>query len=238
MKLQGRGSTPRPGPRRLLGLELRRLAGPGLPEGLPAAPLARALRDAVRHRRGQLDLLPARQAEAVARWIEQVPEGFVFALKASQYMTHMKRLRRHRSTARALLRRDRAAAESPKLGPVLWQLPESFHRDVDAARERRSTLPPGRYAFEFRHPSWFAGEVIDAARARVALVIGDHPRAAVARLELTTDWTFVRFHFGARGRLGNYSDRELREWARAGRRAEPGAATSTSTSTTTGRATR
>ena len=76
------------------------------------------------------------------------------------------------------------------------------------------TLPAGRHAFEFRHPSWFADEVLSLLQAHgAALVIGDHPERPWQPHVLTADWTFVRFHYGARGRRGNYSETELREWA-------------------------
>ena len=75
-------------------------------------------------------------------------------------------------------------------------------------------LPPGRHCFEFRHESWFVPEVYALLRQHgTALVIGDHPRRPFQAYELTTDWTFVRLHYGHRGRRGNYSSRELDAWA-------------------------
>src|SRR5262249_55961619 len=106
-------------------------------------------------------------------------------------------------------------ARSPKLGPVLWQLPANFRRDDDRLAAVLAQLPRGRHCFEFRHESWFAQEVYDLLRARgVALVIGDDPRRPFQKNELTTDWTYVRFHAGSRGRRGNYSESELGDWAR------------------------
>jgi uncharacterized protein YecE (DUF72 family) len=103
---------------------------------------------------------------------------------------------------------------SPKMGPVLWQLPENFHRD-DRLASALAGLPPGRHCFEFRHPSWFREEVYALLRGHgAALVIGDHPERPFQTYELTADWTFIRFHHGSRGRGGNYSERELEEWAR------------------------
>jgi uncharacterized protein YecE (DUF72 family) len=97
---------------------------------------------------------------------------------------------------------------------VLWQLPENFHRNDERLASALSQLPPGRHCFEFRHPSWFCDGVYALLRDhRVALVIGDHPRRPFQTYELTADWTFVRFHHGHRGRGGNYSKRELEEWA-------------------------
>ena len=119
---------------------------------------------------------------------------------------------------------------------MLWQLPANFKRDEDRLADALALLPPGRHCFEFRHESWFTDDVLAILRAYgAALVYGDHPERPWQPLELTTDWTFVRFHYGHRGRRGNYSETELREWAarlRDGPRARPRCSP---TSTTTGR---
>jgi uncharacterized protein YecE (DUF72 family) len=151
---------------------------------------------------------------AVANWVRQTPEDFVFAVKASQYMTHMKRLRDLAPSMQRFYDGIRPLADSPKLGPVLWQLPERTKADVPLLSDALDQLPPGRHCFEFRHPSWFSDEVLELLRFHhVGLVIGHHPERPWQPLELTTDWTFLRFHYGARGRRGNYSETELREWA-------------------------
>src|SRR5205807_5550748 len=81
--------------------------------------------------------------------------------------------------------------------------------------ELLDSVPPTLHTIEFRHPSWFVAEVMDALRARgVALTIGDHPKRPFQSLEATAPWRFVRFHYGARGRGGNYSATEIEEWAR------------------------
>ncbi len=159
---------------------------------------------------------------AARRWVEQTPPDFVFAAKASRYLTHMKRLT---DLARGVERYYASIAplvESGKLGPVIWQLPKTFRRDDDrlaAALERVAALPPGRHGFEFRHPSWFVPEVEALLRAhRVALVIGDRPERPFQPHWITADWTLVRFHHGWRGRRGNYSEAELRAWAQRIRR--------------------
>jgi uncharacterized protein YecE (DUF72 family) len=104
---------------------------------------------------------------------------------------------------------------SPKLGPVLWQLPGNFKRNDERLAEVLTRLPPGRHCFEFRHESWFAPEVYELLRsAGAALVIGDDPRRPFQTHQLTADWTYLRFHHGSRGRRGNYSESELEEWAR------------------------
>jgi len=151
---------------------------------------------------------------AVENWLRQTPEAFTFAVKASQYMTHMKRLRDLEASMKRFYDGIAPLADSPKLGPVLWQLPEREKVDVPLLESALDALPPGRHCFEFRHPSWFSDEVLELLRFHlVALVIAHHPERPWQPHELTADWTFLRFHFGERGRRGNYSETELREWA-------------------------
>ena len=157
--------------------------------------------------------LPSR--DTVAAWVETVPERFVFVVKASRYLTHVRRLRDPGRGVERFYASIDPLVSSPKLGPVLWQLPETFHRDDERLARALDRLPPGRHAFEFRHPSWFEPEVYSLLRERrAALVIGDHPERPFQAHELTADWTYVRFHHGSRGRRGNYSERELEGWAR------------------------
>jgi uncharacterized protein YecE (DUF72 family) len=157
--------------------------------------------------------LPTRKA--VAGWVAGTPDGFLFAVKASRYLTHIKRLRDLGPGVERFLDRIEPLVESPKLGPLLWQLPPNFQRDDERLDEALSRLPRLEHAFEFRHPSWFAADVYALLRERgVALVIGDDPSRRFQTHELTADWTFVRFHRGSRGRRGNYSQAELEEWAR------------------------
>jgi uncharacterized protein YecE (DUF72 family) len=156
--------------------------------------------------------LPGR--DAVAAWASGTPPGFVFAVKASRYLTHVRRLRDPAQGFARLLERLQPLAAAQKLGPVLWQLPESFRRDDDRLRSALAQLPDGRHAFEFRHPSWFVPEVEELLRAHgAALAIGDHPERPFQARVLTAPWTYVRFHYGSRGHDGNYSKRELAGWA-------------------------
>ena len=151
---------------------------------------------------------------AVENWVKQTPSGFVFTVKASRYLTHIKRLTTVEEGVKLLYERIEPLAQSPKMGPVLWQLPGNFQRDDERLRGALKGLPKGRHCFEFRHPSWFCDEVYKLLRRhRVALVIGDTPERPFQTHELTAAWTFVRFHYGHRGRGGNYSQTELEEWA-------------------------
>jgi uncharacterized protein YecE (DUF72 family) len=151
---------------------------------------------------------------AVARWVEQTPPEFVFAAKASRYLIHMKKFTDMGQGVERFYASIAPLVESGKLGPVLWQLPERFQRDDDRLAHALDCLPPGRHCFEFRHPSWFVEEVYAMLRERgIALAYGHDPRRPWIELKLTTDWSLIRFHYGARGRRGNYSDAELDEWA-------------------------
>jgi uncharacterized protein YecE (DUF72 family) len=157
--------------------------------------------------------LPSR--DAVARWVEQTPPGFTFAVKASRYLTHVRRLADIAQGIARLYERVEPLVESGRLGAVLWQLPETFRRDDDRLRTALAVLPAGRHAFEFRHPSWFVPDVYSLLTAsNAALVIADHPERRFQSFAATADWRYVRFHRGARGRRGNYSHAELAEWAR------------------------
>ena len=150
---------------------------------------------------------------AVEGWVEQSPPGFLFSVKASRYLTHMKRLTDLGEPVRRFYERIDPLVRSPKLGPVLWQLPERFRRDDERLAAALAALPAGRHCFEFRHASWFADEVYELLRRHdVALVIGDDPRRPFQAREVTAGFTYLRLHHG--GGDGNYSHRALATWAR------------------------
>jgi uncharacterized protein YecE (DUF72 family) len=156
------------------------------------------------------------QQSSVGRWVEQSPTDFLFAVKASRYLTHIKRLTDLGDGIRRYYERIEPLARSTKMGPVLWQLPPTFRRDDARLAAALRALPLGRHCFEFRHASWFVEPVYELLRAHgAALVIADRPEVKDYQAHVfTTDWTYVRFHYGSRGRRGNYSERELEEWAR------------------------
>ena len=153
---------------------------------------------------------------SVAHWVEETPAGFTFAVKVGRYVTHIKRLRDVGQHLPLLYERIAPLLRSPKLGPLLWQLPPNFPCDLDRLAAALEHVHDGyRHAFEFRRPTWFREETYTLLREhRVALVIADRPEVhAFQAHELTSDFTFVRFHAGTRGRNGNYSHSELDEWA-------------------------
>ena len=155
--------------------------------------------------------LPRRSS--VENWVAETPPRFLFAVKGSRYLTHVRRLRDLGAGIERFYDCIEPLVRSAKLGPVLWQLPGNFRRDDERLASALERLPPGRHCVEFRHPSWFVPDVSALLREHtVALVIGDHPARPFQTHDLTADWTFVRFHHGRRGRNGNYSERELEEW--------------------------
>jgi uncharacterized protein YecE (DUF72 family) len=153
------------------------------------------------------------RASTVAHWVEVTPDDFTVAFKASRYLTHVKRLQELPGQVDLLLERMAPLVESPKLGPMLWQLPPTFARDDERLASALAQFPPGLHqAIEFRHESWFADPVFELLRDHgVALVLAD--RAAAPRLrrcELTAEFAYVRLHGGRDG--GNYSHADLDRW--------------------------
>ena len=158
---------------------------------------------------------------AAARWAAETPDGFSFAVKVSRYLTHTVRLADTAKHLALLLERLDPLVEAGKVGPLLWQLPPTFHRDDDRLARALDELPAGfRHAFEFRHPSWFGDGVMELlARYGVALVIADRPEIRTFQTDdVTAGFTYIRLHHGSRGRRGNYSPAELDAWARRIRR--------------------
>ncbi|MCW2973405.1 MAG: hypothetical protein JWN72_1678 [Thermoleophilia bacterium] len=154
------------------------------------------------------------KVESVEHWIEQVPPGFVFTIKGSKFVTQNKKLRDFGDHAPLLYERIRPLLDTPHMGPVLWQLPEGWKRDRGRLADALAQLPPGRHAFEFREPSWFVDDTYALlAEHGAAFVIGDHAERPYQTRELTTDWTFLRFHYGHELGTGAYSSRELDAWA-------------------------
>ncbi len=152
---------------------------------------------------------------AVQEWVRRTPPGFVFAAKASRYLIHVKRLADLEQGVARFYEALAPLVASPKLGPIVWQLPANFHRDDARLAAALEALPPGRHCWEFRHASWFTDDVYALLRRHgAALVIGDHPARPFQEHLLTTDWTLIRLHHSRRGRRGNYSDSEIGEWAR------------------------
>ena len=149
--------------------------------------------------------------EMFARWGESTPPGFDFAVKASRYITHIKRLRD--VSAEIALFLERAVLLGPKLGPILFQLPPTQQLDMDRLLGFLPLLTPDhRWVIEFRHPSWNTVEVYQAlGRQAVALCIpvggAIHPDRVT-----TAPFTYIRMHRGQEPE-GGFTRSELELWA-------------------------
>jgi uncharacterized protein YecE (DUF72 family) len=138
-------------------------------------------------------------------WARQVPDGFIFALKASQVITHIKRLRNVEADTTHLM--ETVAVLGEKLGPVLFQLPASFAKDHGRLKGLLDLLPRATVAFEFRHPSWFTDEVFDLLRERqCALCVSDAEPDPPPEVIKTAGWGYLRL------RRPGYVDEDLVRW--------------------------
>jgi uncharacterized protein YecE (DUF72 family) len=134
-----------------------------------------------------------------------VPAGFKFALKAPQLITHIKRLKGVAEPVAEFL--EVAAGLKRRLGPLLFQLPPNFKKDLARLRDLLALLRRGRTALEFRHPSWFDDDVYALLRKhRAALCIADTDDGLDVPFIATANWGYVRL------RGTDYSDAGLKAW--------------------------
>jgi uncharacterized protein YecE (DUF72 family) len=143
-------------------------------------------------------------------WREQAPAGFLFAVKGSRYVSHIKRLGVEQKSIDLVV--EPALRLGAKLGPILFQLQSNFHLDLQRLTRFISMLPAQlRFTVEFRHDSWLIQPVCELLRAhRIALCIPDHPKMPKL-FEITSDFTYIRMHLPSEG-LG-YGKRALQAWA-------------------------
>jgi uncharacterized protein YecE (DUF72 family) len=146
-------------------------------------------------------------------WREASPRNFCFAVKASRFITHMKKLKDPESSSeKFFLVADRLGK---KLGPILFQLPPRWKLNVERFDEFLRALPgEHRYVFEFRDETWFVPEIYQLLRKhKAAFCIHDFADMKVPQ-EITAKFTYIRFHGPTSAKyFGSYSDRELRTWA-------------------------
>lgn len=155
--------------------------------------------------------------EVFVRWGKEAPPGFCFALKASRFITHVKRLLEPERSAAEFLRR--AAGLKGKLGPILFQMPPSSRANPARLRlfldylSRQQLVPELRVAFEFREASWLAPEVLaPMGKANVALCLADWPDLPVEG-PITADFVYIRRHGAGSLYAGAYSRTALRREA-------------------------
>jgi len=150
---------------------------------------------------------------AFATWRDSSQANFIFAVKVSRFITHIKRLKNTGEAVEKFV--TRAKILGGKLGPLLYQLPPNMHRNDDRLESFLSTLPCGmKHVFEFRHESWFEKEVFETLhKYKVGFCVMDMPSVSCP-LVTTADFAYVRFH-GSTGLYSSwYTDGELADWAK------------------------
>jgi uncharacterized protein YecE (DUF72 family) len=166
---------------------------------------------------GSFYRLPSPQT--FADWRARTPADFVMTVKASRYLTHVRRLRDPAEPVGRLMRA--AAGLGDRLGPVLLQLPPDFRADPGVLDEclgefaRAAAAGRVRVAVEFRHESWFTSEVRHLlSRHRAALCWADRLGRPLTPAWRTADWGYLRLHEGAAQPWPRYGEKALRRWAR------------------------
>jgi uncharacterized protein YecE (DUF72 family) len=150
-------------------------------------------------------------ARAFRGWRDAVPDGFVFAVKASRYLTHIKRLQDPQASVDYLM--ERASILGDRLGPILLQLPPTL--EIDLERLDRTLEAFGdrvRVAVEPRHKSWFVSELCDVLREHDAAFVLADRRGPITPLWSTSGWFYLRMHEGRAVPRSCYGDRALRSW--------------------------
>jgi len=150
--------------------------------------------------------------ETFEKWAGLVPNGFTMAVKASRFLTHVRRLAEPEEPVARLM--TSASGLGDRLGPVLLQLPPNLPVDVDRLDACLAEFPPGtRVAVEPRHPSWWVGEVRSVLESRgAALCWADRLGRPVTPLWRTTGWAYLRLHRGRGGAGWSYGRTALRSW--------------------------
>ncbi|MFV2172947.1 DUF72 domain-containing protein [Actinomadura sp. LOL_016] len=154
--------------------------------------------------------LPARTT--FQRWRDAAPDGFVMAVKASRYLTHMKRLNDPAEPITRLL--DAATGLGPELGPILLQLPPTLQADPERLDTCLRHFPRHiRVAVEARHPTWWTDEIRAVLeRHHAALCWADRLGRPLTPLWRTTDWLYLRLHEGPARPWPDYDDATLTAW--------------------------
>lgn len=146
------------------------------------------------------------QPSMVESWRTQVPDDFRFSVKATQRITHFKRLKDAAAETKFML--ETVSALDNRLGVVLFQLPPNMKKDLERLETFLKDLPldiPA--AFEFRHPTWFEDDVLELLRSQNrALVVSDTDDLPANHIDRTSDWGYMRL------RRVNYSETDLIEW--------------------------
>ncbi len=154
------------------------------------------------------------EAKTLKHWQATVPEDFVFAVKASRYITHMKKLKDPRRPLSGFL--QRVGKPGGRLGPALFQLPPRWRCNPERLESFLGLLPEdGRFTFEFRDPSWFDARIYNLLNEAGAAFCIYQLAGRISPKEVTADFVYVRLHGPGEAYQGSYSAGELSGWAGA-----------------------
>ncbi len=152
--------------------------------------------------------------EILATWRDSTPDAFVFAYKASRYITHMKKLHNAGAALEKMVAGARVLGD--KLGPILFQLPPKWRVDADRLEAFLRLIPEDlRTGFEFRDPSWFVADVYRLLRRHRAAFCIYELEGTRSPNEVTADFVYVRLHGPDGTYKGSYSTQDLSGWAGA-----------------------
>lgn len=152
------------------------------------------------------------EAGTVENWEERAPEGFLFAVKANRYITHMKNLLDPEEPVERMM--DRIRRLEDKLGPILFQLPPQWNVNAERLRNFVAVLPEGyQHVFEFRNSTWYTEEVYEILEESGCGFCIHDSKDAPAPQKFTADFTYVRFHGSQETSGGKYRPDHLQEWA-------------------------
>ncbi len=155
--------------------------------------------------------LPSEQM--VEGWRRKAPPGFIYAVKGSRFITHMKKLANLDGAVDKFF--DRIGPLKNRVGVVLWQLPPILKKDCPRLSKFLQELPRGYdYAVEFRHPSWLEEETFDLLRGHHVAYVSVSSLGMPMNLTVTSDTVYIRFHGLEGGTAHDYSREELKPWAR------------------------
>jgi uncharacterized protein YecE (DUF72 family) len=157
------------------------------------------------------------EAATFAAWGRRAPRGFVYAVKASRFLTHMKKLKDPEAGIEKFM--ERATVLGRKLGPILFQLPPFWERNVERLEGFLHALPRRRrYAFELRNPTWHHPDVYRVLERYNAAFCIYELSGFRSGIEVTADFTYVRLHGPGGPYQGSYAAGTLEDWAERVRR--------------------
>jgi uncharacterized protein YecE (DUF72 family) len=188
--------------------------GPFYPPGLPDKAFLEYYADHFGTAEGNNSFYRLPEKETLVRWRNAVPEGFVFSIKASRYLTHMKKLKDPWEPLERLL--DRVSVLEAKLGPILFQLPPRWRSNLQRLEGFLEILPENyRYTFEFRDPSWFDEKTYELLTRHGASLCVYDLDSSTSPKKVTADFTYVRLHGPNGPYRGRYGRQRLAGWAGA-----------------------